>query len=93
MKGEGTAADGDPVPARDEPPAVLARSVPVGAALRSRAFWWLTASFWLKTIATATIIVHLIPYLTERGYAASFAATVAASDDEAPAPDATDCTT
>ena len=51
---------------------------PVGAelrdALRDAAFWWLALAFALETLATVAVGVHLIPYLTERGDGAGFAA-------------------
>src|ERR671932_788862 len=48
----------------------------VGEALRHVSFRWLTAAFWLATIATAAVGVHLLPYLADRGYDATFAATL-----------------
>jgi MFS family permease len=49
----------------------------VGAALRDPAFRWLTAAFFLETVSAVAVGVHLIPYLTERGDGAAFAATAA----------------
>src|SRR5215208_1710983 len=48
---------------RDEP-----ESVPLGAALRGQAFWLLAAAVFLGTLSQAAVYVHLIPYLSERGY-------------------------
>ena len=48
----------------------------VGEALRHVSFRWLTAAFWLATIATAAVSVHLLPYLADRGYDSTFAATL-----------------
>lgn len=45
-------------------------------ALRDRAFWWLAIAFSLETFSMIAVAVHLIPYLTERGDGARFAATV-----------------
>ena len=46
-------------------------------ALGDRAFWWLAAAFFLATLSSMTIIVHLIPYLMSVGYDRSFAAGAA----------------
>lgn len=51
--------------------------VPVGEALRDPAFRWMTVAFCLEAFATVALGVHLIPYLTERGDGAAFAATAA----------------
>jgi sugar phosphate permease len=51
--------------------------VDLRAALRDRAFWWLAIAFSLETFASAAVAVHLIPYLTERGDGARFAAAAA----------------
>lgn len=45
------------------------------AALRQATFWWLTIAFSLEAFSTVALGVHLIPYLTERGDGARFAAT------------------
>ncbi len=45
-------------------------------AMRDRIFWWLALAFSLETFAMIAVAVHLIPYLTERGDGARFAATV-----------------
>jgi sugar phosphate permease len=57
-------------------PRVEFRSVPLGAALRGPAFWLLVAAFFLGTLSQAAIYVHLIPYLAERDYGLSSAATL-----------------
>jgi sugar phosphate permease len=51
--------------------------VELRVALRDRAFWWLAIAFSLETFAAAAVALHLIPYLTERGDGARFAATAA----------------
>jgi MFS family permease len=51
-------------------------SMTPGAALRGPAFWLLAAAFFLGTLSQAAIGVHLIPYLTERGYGLGSAATL-----------------
>jgi MFS family permease len=50
-----------------------------GQAVRHASFRWLTAAFWLATIATAAVGIHLLPYLQDRGYDAAFAAAVVGS--------------
>lgn len=45
-------------------------------ALKTTTFWWLTASFTFNTLGVVAITVHLIPYLTDLGYASGFAALV-----------------
>lgn len=47
----------------------------VREALRDPAFRWLTLAFFFETFAMIAVGVHLIPYLTERGDGARFAAT------------------
>jgi MFS family permease len=46
----------------------------LGEALRDPSFRWVVASFWLSTLATVAVGVHLVPYLQDRGYDATFAA-------------------
>jgi predicted MFS family arabinose efflux permease len=43
-------------------------------ALREHAFWWLTAAFFLGTLSSVAVAVHLIPFLLTEGYAPGFAA-------------------
>jgi sugar phosphate permease len=59
----------------DEPRAEL-RSVPLGAALRGMPFWLLVGALSLGTLSQAAMYVHLIPYLTEKGYGLGSAATL-----------------
>jgi len=54
--------------------AVPERSTTVGEALRGPAFWFLAVAFFLATLATGAIFVHLIPYLVGQGYDPAFAA-------------------
>ena len=49
-------------------------SVTARDALRSAPFWLLSAAFFLATCTGIAMTVHAIPFLLERGYAASFAA-------------------
>lgn len=46
----------------------------VREALRRANFWWFSTAFSLSVFASVAISVHLIPFLTERGYPLSFAA-------------------
>jgi MFS family permease len=48
----------------------------LGEAVRDRTFWWITTSFFLETISSIAIGVHMIPFLIERGESAAFAATI-----------------
>ncbi len=73
----GLRADGDSPTEGFEPPHPHQRSMAVGAALRDRTFWWLTAGFTLTTLAAIAITVHLIPFLLGQGYDARFAALAA----------------
>jgi predicted MFS family arabinose efflux permease len=50
--------------------------MPVGQALRHISFRWLVLAFWLATLSTIAIGVHILPYLEDRGYDATFAANV-----------------
>jgi MFS family permease len=50
--------------------------MPVGQALRHASFRWLVVAFWLATLSTIAIGVHILPYLEDRGYDATFAASV-----------------
>jgi MFS family permease len=45
------------------------------AALRSRAFWSIAAAFFLITLSTSALAVHLVPLLQGRGYSQTFATT------------------
>jgi cyanate permease len=70
----GLGPDGGP-PAHDRGAPTRPRGMRAGQALRHASFRWLTAAFWLATVATAAVGVHLLPYLGDRGYDATFAAT------------------
>jgi MFS family permease len=59
---------------REERPRV--EGMHLGEALRDVSFRWLAAAFWLGTLATIAVGVHLLPYLQDRGYDATFAASV-----------------
>jgi MFS family permease len=54
----------------------VAPGMRAGQALRDPSFRWVVSAFWLTTIATIAVGVHLVPYLQDRGYEATFAATV-----------------
>lgn len=47
----------------------------LGEALRHPVFWWITGSFFVETFATSAVALYMIPYLTDRGESAAFAAT------------------
>jgi MFS family permease len=53
------------------------QSVPAAVALRGATFRWLTAAFCLNTVGIVAVSVHLVPYLTDHGHSAGFAASVA----------------
>ncbi len=70
--------DGEPmVQRRGEP--VRPPGMPVGQALRHASFRWLVVAFWLATLSTIAVGVHILPYLEDRGYDATFAASVTGS--------------
>jgi MFS family permease len=48
--------------------------VPLRQALGEHAFWWLTAAFFLGTLSSVAVAVHLIPFLLADGYSPGFAA-------------------
>jgi predicted MFS family arabinose efflux permease len=73
----GLLPDGDTIVADAASPHAPGRSVSMRAALRERAFWWLTVGFTLNTLAVIAVTVHLIPYLLDHGYDARFAALAA----------------
>lgn len=74
----GLTVDGRPAVAAAGVATPIARaSIELGDALRDRTFWWLAMAFSLETFASAAVAVHLIPYLTERGDGARFAALAA----------------
>ena len=52
-------------------------SISVETAMRHPAFWWLTLAFTLSTFGAIALSVHLLPYLNELGYPATFAAFTA----------------
>ncbi len=56
-------------PAPDDPPVAhhVADGVPLAAALRDPAFWWLTGAFFAGTLTSVAVGVSLIPYLVARG--------------------------
>jgi MFS family permease len=53
---------------------VAAPGVSMRTALRDAAFWWLSVAFFLSQLATAAVVVHLVPYLIDHGYEPGFAA-------------------
>jgi predicted MFS family arabinose efflux permease len=67
--------DGEPMLQRHDQP-VRPPGMAVGQALRHASFRWLVVAFWLATLSTIAIGVHILPYLQDRGYDATFAASV-----------------
>ena len=55
-------------------PAKDLSGIPLGMALQDAAWWRLTLAFFLATLTTVAITVHLIPYLLGEGYSAEVAA-------------------
>lgn len=51
------------------------RSVSVAVAVRAASFRWLTLAFCLAFFANVAVTIHLIPFLTDRGFSAGFAAS------------------
>lgn len=51
--------------------------ITVSVALRDRAFWILSIAFALSNLSAIALAVHLLPYLTQQGYAPAFAALTA----------------
>ncbi len=56
---------------------VTAPSATMPQAVRDPGFWWLTGSFCLVMFTAVAVTIHLIPYLTDRGYSSGFAASIA----------------
>src|SRR2546423_1137226 len=71
----GLGPDGGPL-LRQHGASTRSAGMRVGEALRHVSFRWLTAAFWLASLATAAVGVHLLPYLADRGYETTFAATL-----------------
>jgi MFS family permease len=72
----GVLPDGEPVRRLATQPRPIRQGMQVGEALRDPSFRWVVAAFWLTTITTIAVGLHLVPYLQDRGYEATFAATV-----------------
>jgi MFS family permease len=51
-------------------------SVPLSEAVSGPAFWLLAAAVFLGTLSQAAVYVHLVPFLSERGYGLGSAATL-----------------
>ncbi|HZQ37863.1 MAG TPA: MFS transporter [Dehalococcoidia bacterium] len=81
----GLAPDGGPasVPHDVQPGGAFAepdlpeRSLAARQAMRGATFWLLTAAFFLNGLGVSAMLVHLVPYLTDRGFSAGFAARIA----------------
>ncbi len=61
-------------PAGSTAPAAGAGGIPLRDAVRRAYFWTLNVTFAVGAFATVTITVHLIPFLTQRGYPQGYAA-------------------
>jgi MFS family permease len=57
-------------------PRPAAPGAPLSAALATPAFWILAAAIAVGVFATVTVSVHMIPYLMQHGYQATYAAAV-----------------
>jgi MFS family permease len=73
----GLAPDGIPA----SPSSPLSRTVhepgvSTRVALRGAPFWWMAGAFALAMLVSGALSVHLVPYLLDRGYSASFAASM-----------------
>ena len=66
--------DGSPPVDNAQLPLTEREGISLRTALREHAFWWLTAAFFLGTLSSVAVGVHLIPFLLSDGYAAGFAA-------------------
>lgn len=52
----------------------MSEGVTLRQAVHEHAFWWLTAAFFLGTLSSVAVAVHLIPFLLADGYDPAFAA-------------------
>jgi MFS family permease len=68
------AAGGAETPTGPDPGAAAQPSISAAQAVRGAAFWLLTTAVVISSFITMAINVHLIPYLLEEGFAASFVA-------------------
>jgi MFS family permease len=74
----GLVPDGSAAPALASPVHTeRGKNIPTQAALRGTTFWWIALAFALTMLTTGAINVHLVPYLIDRGYSGSFAASMA----------------
>ncbi|MDX2137067.1 MAG: MFS transporter [Chloroflexota bacterium] len=73
----GLQPDGDTIQT-DGSPAPIATSTrrELKRVLRQPAFWWLTLGFMFNAVTLNAIVIHLVPYLKDAGYAPAFAALV-----------------
>jgi MFS family permease len=53
---------------------ITIEGAPLRQALREHAFWWLTAAFFLGTLSSVAVAMHLIAFLLADGYSPGFAA-------------------
>jgi len=67
--------EGEPEPVLGGKSAGEAKGAGGSTALRSLAFWGIAAAFFLITLSTSALAVHLVPLLQGRGYSQTFATT------------------
>ncbi|HEX2349871.1 MAG TPA: MFS transporter [Ktedonobacterales bacterium] len=67
--------EGEPEPVLGGKSAGEVKGAGGSAALRSLAFWGIAAAFFLITLSTSALAVHLVPLLQGRGYSQTFATT------------------
>jgi MFS family permease len=77
----GLHVDGDTAPAtlatvNSQQSTAVALGYSARQVLRQPSFWWLTGAFTLNGIGVSALLVHLVPYLTEKGYDPAFAALI-----------------
>jgi MFS family permease len=74
----GLTPDGDGSPSSEQHHTAAAKTennVSLDDALRGATFWWLTVAFVMNIIGVLAINVHLVSYLIDHGFEATFAAT------------------
>jgi len=73
----GLAPDGAaPAAAGQEAISAAPQAVSLRGVFKDASFWSMAAGFALTMLAAGVVTVHLVPYLIDRGYSASFAASI-----------------
>ncbi|HZC07848.1 MAG TPA: MFS transporter [Ktedonobacterales bacterium] len=70
-------AQAEIAPTQVESVTIIRSGMTRGEALRTTQFWSLTAAFFLITLSTSALTVHLVPLLQDRGYSQTYATSVA----------------